>query len=795
MSTLDVVAEILREVAPRALNARQIVELANGRLPTSSRTPETVVSRDLAIEVKRHQTRSRFLRVDRGEFVLKEALPSALFNEIEPYAAAWSRNLVAAGEIAHGIVDERSIRDLKPADVASYRQFHAFSGIGIWSRALRDAGWPDALPIWTGSAPCQPWSSAGKRGGEADARHLWPDWFRLIRACGPALVVGEQVASKDGYRWLDGVAGDFERSGYKFTATELSAAAIGAPHRRQRIYFAAVLASREEMLQVQLGEAVSRIRNGHGEGTLSTSVGMLRMRAATALAPSNGKEWEDHESTTQLPVQGDSAQLQCALSSKVPSSHTGGTRTQSSTAEESPVQSVRRGYSSGSRGRALSDHGDSLCKGSSAQSALSARGYYLRVEGDVDVASGPACRGAEAAASESGLNALHAHLENETNTAGAGSGHDHVDVETARGPDFVAYARERGHEIFSAPWLHDRGQPGHDAPGRGAIDGGVAVVLSDTAGTRSRIAEDIRSDRGDAIACAETIDRRPAGHFELERGGAPDDASALSNAECVVRDEGRGHLAHGRSEVESDRHGEADGAVELGDTSLARGGRDAGEVPGAEGAGEGERIKARDLADEPLTSGADDGGEHRFIPGDRIRIDGDPGWGGAVRGYWAEDVEWIYCRPEPGHKDGRWRPAKSGHEPLADGSAPGVGRTRAARLRCFGNAIVLPLATAFVGAVIDAFADAARANEVPTTEPAAVTEVAVQDAAWTGPREGEITPTGLLYGRLPGERWPYGPPSAHEGCCNLFPHRGSPGGLFCDCAASAADDIESGVVA
>src|SRR5271170_5385264 len=64
VSTLDVVAEVLREVAPRALNARQIVSLAAGRLPTASRTPETVVSRDLAVELKHADGRSRFLRVD-----------------------------------------------------------------------------------------------------------------------------------------------------------------------------------------------------------------------------------------------------------------------------------------------------------------------------------------------------------------------------------------------------------------------------------------------------------------------------------------------------------------------------------------------------------------------------------------------------------------------------------------------------------------------------------------------------------------------------------------------------------
>jgi len=203
VSTLDIVAEVLREVAPRALKARQIAALAGDRLPTASRTPETVVSRDLAVDVRDRGTSSRFLRVDRGAFVLKEALPTAFFNDNDAYAAQWTRNLIAAGEIAAGVVDERSIRDLKPADVASYRQCHFFSGLGVWSRALREAGWPEEFPAWTGSAPCQPWSSAGQRKGHADDRDLWPEWFRLIKACRPAVIFGEQVASKDGIRWFD----------------------------------------------------------------------------------------------------------------------------------------------------------------------------------------------------------------------------------------------------------------------------------------------------------------------------------------------------------------------------------------------------------------------------------------------------------------------------------------------------------------------------------------------------------------------------------------------------------------
>jgi DNA (cytosine-5)-methyltransferase 1 len=164
---------------------------------------------------------------------------SAFYNEIDPYAAAWLRNLIAAGHIAPGVVDERSIEDIEPAELAQYTQCHFFAGIGAWSHALRLAGWPDDRPVWTGSCPCQPFSSAGKGAGFADERHLWPAFHWLISQCRPPIVFGEQVASKDGLGWLDLVQADLEGSGYATGAADLCAAGVGAPHIRQRLYWVA----------------------------------------------------------------------------------------------------------------------------------------------------------------------------------------------------------------------------------------------------------------------------------------------------------------------------------------------------------------------------------------------------------------------------------------------------------------------------------------------------------------------------------------------------------------------------
>ena len=163
----------------------------------------------------------------------------AYYNEIDPYVAEWLRNLIQAGHIAPGDVDERSIEDVCPDDLRNYTQCHFFAGIGIWSLALRRAGWDDTRPVWTGSCPCQPFSAAGKGAGFADERHLWPAFFHLITQCRPATVFGEQVASADGLAWLDLVQADMEAAQYAFGAADLCAAGVGAPHIRQRLFWVA----------------------------------------------------------------------------------------------------------------------------------------------------------------------------------------------------------------------------------------------------------------------------------------------------------------------------------------------------------------------------------------------------------------------------------------------------------------------------------------------------------------------------------------------------------------------------
>lgn len=166
-------------------------------------------------------------------------MTAVYYNENDPFAAAWLRELMIDGLIPLGDVDERSIEEVEPDDLRGFIQCHFFAGIGGWPRALELAEWGPDEPVWTGSCPCQPFSAAGKRQGAADKRHLWPAFRRLIAECSPPIVFGEQVASKLGREWLTGVRADLEALGYAVGAADLGAASVGAPHIRQRLCFVA----------------------------------------------------------------------------------------------------------------------------------------------------------------------------------------------------------------------------------------------------------------------------------------------------------------------------------------------------------------------------------------------------------------------------------------------------------------------------------------------------------------------------------------------------------------------------
>lgn len=98
------------------------------------------------------------------------------------------------------------------------------------------------IDILTGGFPCQPYSSAGKRRGKEDERHLWPEMLRAIREIRPRWIVGENVFGL--INWSAGlvfheVQTDLEAAGYEVQPYVLPAAAVNAPHRRDRVWFIA----------------------------------------------------------------------------------------------------------------------------------------------------------------------------------------------------------------------------------------------------------------------------------------------------------------------------------------------------------------------------------------------------------------------------------------------------------------------------------------------------------------------------------------------------------------------------
>jgi DNA (cytosine-5)-methyltransferase 1 len=112
------------------------------------------------------------------------------------------------------------------------------------------------IDILTGGFPCQPYSSAGKRKGKEDERHLWPEMLRAIREIQPRWVVGENVFGL--VNWSRGlvfheVQADLEAAGYEVWPYVLAAASVGAPHRRDRVWFVAYAKLYANGLQTERG--------------------------------------------------------------------------------------------------------------------------------------------------------------------------------------------------------------------------------------------------------------------------------------------------------------------------------------------------------------------------------------------------------------------------------------------------------------------------------------------------------------------------------------------------------------
>lgn len=128
------------------------------------------------------------------------------------------------------------------------------------------------IDILTGGFPCQPYSSAGKRLGKEDERHLWPHMLRAIQEIKPTYVVGENVRGLTNWNGgvvFEEVCADLENCGYEVQPILLPACAIGAPHRRDRIWF--VVYSNGTMLRTNKYGGI-RCEDGENKGQRSQGI-------------------------------------------------------------------------------------------------------------------------------------------------------------------------------------------------------------------------------------------------------------------------------------------------------------------------------------------------------------------------------------------------------------------------------------------------------------------------------------------------------------------------------------------
>jgi DNA (cytosine-5)-methyltransferase 1 len=129
------------------------------------------------------------------------------------------------------------------------------------------------IDILTGGFPCQPYSTAGKRLGKEDERHLWPEMLRAIREIQPRWIVGENVlglVNWNGGLVFEEVQTDLENEGYEVQPFILPAVSVNAPHRRDRVWFVAYSNGARSRDNGRANNEEEREVRGQYEGNVST---------------------------------------------------------------------------------------------------------------------------------------------------------------------------------------------------------------------------------------------------------------------------------------------------------------------------------------------------------------------------------------------------------------------------------------------------------------------------------------------------------------------------------------------
>lgn len=591
----------------------------------------------------------------------------AFYNEIDKYAAQWTRNLIDAGLVAPGVVDERSIADLKPEDVRDATQAHFFSGIAVWSHALRLAGWPDDLGVWTGSCPCQPFSQAGSRGGTADTRHLWPEWFRLIKQCRPPIIFGEQVGSSVAVgpaREVESVQRLCDREAVLGVLHELEGRSPLDVQRMREVI--------SEDLEAEIaGEGIGGFQAVEGQeprgGTRQrrkTKGQDSRNRVRTGLDRHPIESQRRILRTDRHPVQAhDSEVVGCTVAG----SHR-------------PDEGVH--------GR---EHASSTVLGERHGEHVGAEPHPRGRERDQDAAS-----------IIFGSAVDRARRETDGTDVGAWIEVVQSDMESIGYTIWIAVLPAAG---VSAPHIRQRLwfvaiDPGQRDATRDALRYALACRLADdhASGLRELGREKLRAERN----ASQRHDADGCGAY----GGSIGDTDARPLADDV-RDGLQARDVGGGAPGPTRECGEASGAVDTSaglanlEQRLAAIGvyKTIGSV-GDTGV-HGDREHARELPRDEK--------EHEVGPANG---DHAPVAAGAVGGFWA-DADWVYCR------DDKYRPVEPRAQPVVDGSAtwlecvrsagplivweevPSPKPLRTGMLRAYGNAIVAPVAAEFIAAVID----------------------------------------------------------------------------------------------
>jgi DNA (cytosine-5)-methyltransferase 1 len=166
----------------------------------------------------------------------------------------------------------------------------------------------NTIDILTGGFPCQPYSSAGKRLGKEDERHLWPEMLRAIQEISPRFVVGENVRGLlnwNGGMVFEEVCAELESYGYQVAPVVIPACAVNAPHRRERIWFVATNTKHlrceqcQQQGQSRCGKGVSKglCDNGNATNTHGRTTRPSRTSGSVESNKSNGhlftEQWRE----------------------------------------------------------------------------------------------------------------------------------------------------------------------------------------------------------------------------------------------------------------------------------------------------------------------------------------------------------------------------------------------------------------------------------------------------------------------------------------------------------------------